>query len=254
MIYDVQKASIYKRISAYLFDAILLVILAVGCAFLLSTALRYQDRVAERDAIRADYETQYGVTFDVTSEDYEKMTEEERKAYDDAYRAFVSDPAANRADQMLINLTLIITVFGILGAYLVLELLIPLLLKNGQTLGKKIFGIGVMRVDGIRLSPFQLTVRTVLGKYTLETMLPILLVLTFFFMVMPMACFVGLILLALVQLACLFTSRFSSPIHDRIAGTVTVDLASQLIFDSVEELTAYKKRLHAEMVERAEYR
>ena len=76
----------------------------------------------------------------------------------------------------------------------------------------------------------------------------------FFFSVMPLACLVGLAMLLMVQLACLFTSRLGAPIHDKIAGTVAVDLSSQLIFDSVEELTAYKKRLHADMVEKAEYR
>ena len=42
------------------------------------------------------------------------------------------------------------------------------------------------------------------------------------------------------------------PIHDKLAGTVTVDLASQMIFDSPEALLEYKKRLHAESTERKE--
>jgi len=38
-----------------------------------------------------------------------------------------------------------------------------------------------------------------------------------------------------------------------IAGTVVVDVASQMIFESVEEMNEYKKRLHEEDVKRAPY-
>ena len=41
MYQDLQKASLWKRISAYIFDVILLVTVAVGVAFLLSTLFRY---------------------------------------------------------------------------------------------------------------------------------------------------------------------------------------------------------------------
>ena len=38
-----------------------------------------------------------------------------------------------------------------------------------------------------------------------------------------------------------------------IAGTVVVDIAHQMIFDSVEEMTEYQKRLHEEDVKHAPY-
>ena len=38
---DLQKANIWKRISAYLFDVIILGMVAVGVAFLLSSVLKY---------------------------------------------------------------------------------------------------------------------------------------------------------------------------------------------------------------------
>ena len=42
------------------------------------------------------------------------------------------------------------------------------------------------------------------------------------------------------------------PLHDLLAQTVAVDMASQLIFDSPEDLLEYKKRLHAEDAEKRE--
>ena len=46
----------------------------------------------------------------------------------------------------------------------------------------------------------------------------------------------------------LVLSRTNALIHDSIAGTVAVDMASQMIFDSQEAMLAYKKSLHAEHV------
>lgn len=254
MIYDVQKASMWKRISAYIFDVILLSIIAVGVAFILSAVLGYDAHATEREAMREAYEKEYGISFDITQDEYNEMSEEEQKNYDTAYNAFATDPEVNKKDILLINLTLIIASFGILIAYLILELLIPLKFGNGQTLGKKIFGIAVMRVDGVRITPVQLFIRTILGKYTLETMLPVLLIALFIFNFMPLLGLVGIVMIIIIQLGLIVFTRLKTPIHDMISATVTVDMASQLIFNSAEELTEYKKKLHSDTVKNSEYR
>ena len=253
MVHDLQKANMGKRISAYIFDSILLITVAVGVAALLSGLFGYDTHTAERQRLRQDYETRYGISFDVEWDSYEALPEEERQKQEEAYAAFAADPEVGRLDAMIVNLTLLILVFSLLVPYVLLELLVPLKLGNGQTLGKKIFGIGVMRVDGVRLSPFQLVVRTVIGKYTVETMLPLFLILMFMFNVMAFACLLGMTVLVATQgIFTLFSYRHT-PIHDMIAGTVAVDFASQRIFDSTEDLLAYQKRLAAEAAERADY-
>ena len=40
----------------------------------------------------------------------------------------------------------------------------------------KIFSIGVMRYDGVRVSPLLMFVRTILGKCTIETLIPLFLI------------------------------------------------------------------------------
>jgi uncharacterized RDD family membrane protein YckC len=151
-------------------------------------------------------------------------------------------------------LTILIASFSLLIAYILLEAIVPLKLKNGQTIGKKIFGIAVMRVDGDRINSLQLFIRTVLGKYTVETMIPIFLIFMLFVNYMPLFCVVGLLLVALIQIVFVATTRLRFAIHDAISGTVCVDLASQLIFDTPEELLEYKKKVHAEAAEKADYR
>lgn len=253
MMYDLQKASMWKRISAYIFDAILLGILAVGVALLLSLILGYDAYPAKVEEARSEYEELYDVSFDLTMAEYDKLTEEEQNRYDEATRAMFSDEDVIYAYSMMINLTLLITSFGVLAAYLVLELLVPALFGNGQTLGKKAFGIGVMRSDGVKLTMPILFIRTVLAKYTLETMVPILLIIMLYFGFIGGTGLLVIGALLLLQIILVAATQNHTPLHDVIAHTVTVDMASQLIFDSQADMIAYKKRLHAEEASRRDY-
>ena len=253
MIYDVQKASMWKRFSAYLLDVILLVILAVGVAFLLSSSLGYEAKLNEREEIRVGYEQEYGVDFDISKEDYDKLSESDRKKIDDAYALFIGDDEIGKIDLLLANLVLIIVSFSTLIPHIILELIVPLLFKNGQTLGKKVFGIGVVRVDSVKISNLQLFARAILGKCTIETLLTILLVLMWFFNFMPLVGMVGFFAIAILQFFCVVATRNHTALHDLLSATVCVDMSSQLIFDSPEALIQYKKELHAKEAERSAY-
>jgi len=253
MIYDIQKASILKRFSAYLLDLMLLVLVAAEIAFLLSMALNFQGTLTQRDEIKAAQEQHYGVDFDISEQDFEKLTDDEKKYIYSSYAAFASDPEVVRLDTLVFNLSLVIVTFSVLIAYLLLEFLVPILFHNGQTLGKRIFSIAVMRVDGVKISTFQLFVRTVLGKCTVGTLIPIFLVFLFLLDIMPLFCLTGFALLVIIQLICLIATRQHTPIHELMSATVSVDKTSQLIFNSVEELTEYKKQLHMQEVDKTEY-
>lgn len=249
---ELQKANMWKRISAGLFDGILLAMLAVGLAFLLSVVLGYDGHTAQLEARYAEYEARYGITLDITSADYDAMTEEERAQYDAALAAFAEDREAGYLYSLLINLTLVIITFGILLSDLILEFIVPLLFGNGQTLGKKVFGIGVMHVNALKITPQMLFIRTVLGKYTLETMIPVLLILMIFFGIIGIEGTAIILVLALVQVVLLAATRTRSAIHDLLAQSVTVDLASQMIFENAEARMNYIKNRAAEEAARAE--
>lgn len=254
MISDLQKGSIWKRISAAMFDTILLGILIVGIAYLLAVMTGYDDHNRTMTDAYAYYEEQYGVTFEMTQEQYNAMTEEERERYNTAYDALCRDDEAMYAYNMMVNLTMLISTFSILVGFLVLEFAVPLWIGNGQTLGKKIFGISLMRTDGIRINGPLLFIRTILGKFTIETMIPVLIVVMIFF---NMVGFVGtlvLVLILVLQIALLAATKTNSAIHDLLAKTVVVDHLSQRIFNDEEELIEYKKQLHAEQVARSEYK
>ncbi len=254
MITDIQKASLLKRTAAGIFDAILLCILAVGFAWLLTGLLDYNSHNAALQAGYDRYEAQYDVRFDISQEEYQTLTDAQRENYDVAYKALISDQEVVKTYNILLNMTLLITTFGILLAVMALELIVPLCLKNGQTVGKKIFGIGLVRTDGVQMNNMQLFARTILGKFTIEIMIPVYIIIMILFNsigIVGIAVLAGILLIQLIMLA---ATRTNSLIHDALAGTVAVDISSQMVFRTTEDLIAYKKKIHAEQAARSNYK
>ena len=250
---DLQKASLWKRISAAIFDGMLTALVAVGIAFLLSLVFDYDGQNEKLNAAYNRYETEYGVTFNITSEQYEAMTEEETANYDAAYEALIADEEAISTYNMVINLILLMTSVGILMGIVVMEFVVPLFFKNGQTLGKKIFGLCLMRTDGVKVNNMQLFARTVLGKFAIETMIPAYILILLYMGAADMFSLLLLASILIAQLIILAVTRNNSLIHDLLAGTVVVDYASQKIFTSTEDLIAYQKRVAAERAARQTY-
>lgn len=250
---QLQKASFWKRISAWLFDVIITGILAVGLAVALSLLLGYDGYNQTVEAAYDKYEQQYGIVFDISQEAYEALPEADRQRYDAAGDALMQDAEAMRAYSMMLNLILIIASLSILLAMLVWEFAIPVWLGSGRTLGKKIFGLCLVRQDCVKMTTLQLFARTVLGKCTVETLLPVYMLVLSVFGVMSLAGPVVLLALLGGQLLCLALTRNRCAIHDLLAGTVVVDMASQRIFDSAEDLIAYQKKIAAERAARADY-
>lgn len=253
MMDDLQKASMWKRISAFLFDVILLGITVVLFAWALSAALGFDRHYDRLNACYAQYEEAYGVSFQLSLSEYEALTDAERETLLAAYDALSADADANYAYQMMLQLSVLITSLSILLGYGALEFAVPLALKHGRTLGKRIFGLSLMQTNGVKVGAVQMFIRTFLGKYAIETMIPALILIMIYWNVIGVVGPVVLALIALLQLILLIATRTNSPIHDLMAGTVVVDYASQMIFDSREAMIAYKEKKHAEAAAIAPY-
>ncbi len=254
MIYDLQKPTIWKRLSAYLFDFIILAVLITGFATVMSSVVGFDGQLSKLEGYYTEYSKKYNIDLEISAEDFEKLSKEEQQVYADANELFQKDSRVLKAYSFIFSLTLIITAVSILLAVLTWEFIVPLFLKNGQTVGKKIFGVAVMRTNGVKITPVQLFVRSILGKYTFEIMIPVFSVIL---VVFANAGIFGIIMLAIVAIAqiisLIVTPKTRSALHDLLADTVTVDLASQLIFETEAELIKYKEEQHAKMVERATY-
>lgn len=254
---DIQKAGLWQRIAAGLLDMILLAVLATGFGTLLSAVLNYDHYLDRSEDIRAQYTQQYKLPEEVTQQMLDEMTPEEYDAYvakvDEANDAIREDAEAVRVLNMAVNLSLIIPSGGILLAMLLLQLAVPLILGNGQTVGKKVFNLCLVRTDGVKLNSLQLFTRVVLGKYAVGVM-PLVYAAILLYLNMP-----NLLLLVLAaglliaQVICFLFTRYHSLLHDKMAGTVVVDYGSQRIFKSTEDLIEYQKKLAAERSARQQY-
>ena len=248
MILNLQKASLWKRISAFLFDIILTATLIIGLAAVVSAFFNYDGYTTQLTDRYAAYEQEYGVDFDISDEDYAKLTEEEKSNYVAANEALYKDAELLRIYNLLFYMTLAIISISCFIGILVWNFLIPLLFGNGQTLGKKIFGTCVVRTNGVKATNPVLFIRAMVGSFAIETMFPLFL---FVMLCFGMIGFIGTITLLLffvLQIGVMIYTNTNSAIHDLLCDTVVVDVASQMIFDTEEERIAYIQELQKQNV------
>lgn len=253
---DLQKPGMWKRISAWLLDIILLATMVVGIWWGLNALFRYDDYLDTYTKASEFYAQKHGYDLSLTEEDVELMTEQEREEAMKKAEAVNQDMNADEevvhAWNMMVSLSLLSVTLSVFFSMLLLEFVVPLLFGNGQTLGKKVFSIAITRIDSVQIKPLQLAMRTFLGKFTVETMLPIYLV------ILAMSGYgLTMSLIALVimtaQILAPMLSRDDRALHDYIAGTMAVDIHSQRIFRTPQDLVDYKTKLHAEAVARRGY-
>lgn len=247
---DLQRAGMWKRISAFLFDLIFFSILAVLSMYLLSNITGYD---SYNETLQRGYErigSRFGIDLFISDSEYSMLDGETQKLYTLAFDELNADEETVHAYTMMMQLTLLITSAGILFSMLITEILIPVLLKDGRTVGKKIFGLAVMRTEGYRITGVALFIRSLLGKYAIEVMIPVCILLMIYFNAIGLLGALILLGILILQLVLVFSNDKHLPIHDRLADTVTVDYASQMIFDTREDMIAYKQKAYAEKIAR----
>ena len=249
----VQKASITKRISAGIIDIIAVSIIATLFAWIITLVSGYDIWNEKLEDSYSHYENLYGVTFRITEEEYYSLSDMDRENYDAAYKALLEDKDAMKAYSMVTNLMIITLSLGIFISILIWEFIIPLFIKEGRTVGSLIFGIAVMRTSGVRISHISLFIRAILGKYAIETMIPVFIIMMIFMNTIGIVGPVVLLCILLLELFCIIFTKNNQLIHCILSDTVVVDYGSQKIYSSDEELLEAKKRAAKERVERDPY-
>ena len=253
MRFELQRADFWKRISALLFDIILLGVIILSAAVGLSAALKfdhYNDYISETENALAE---QYGINLQISSDEYEALSPEERQKYNDYKGELNSNPRFLAAYTIRNNLLFVIPSVSILIGYIVTELIIPIFFKNGQTLGKKAFGLGVVHTNGVRMRGQAHFIRVIIGKCLIEVLVPFYFIMMMFLGRLGVLGIVMLVLMAGLELFSVITTKTRSTIHDLVSDTVVVDFASQMVFENADELMAYKTRIHEEMANKQEY-
>lgn len=235
--YTLNLANPWKRFAAWLLDFILLATLAVGIMWLLSIAFNF---TAENAKLYSYYE-QYGV---YTVTDGVGVFCETDAAYSNECAAkwtnFGNDASAVAQYQKIVTLTFIMLTLGVFIATTIIYLVFPLIFKNGQTIGKKVMGVALLSKDEIQVSTFQVVTRYLLGNFTVMLMLPIMLVLVAIYFNWGLILTIPGIAIELGNLVAIMATKNKQNIPDLIARTIPVDISSQIIAKTPEELSMYK--------------
>ena len=256
MRFDIQRADFWKRISAFLFDTTTVGVVILSIMTALFGIFKYDDYARIVEQVEKEYVAEYGIKEDITYEEFAALTEEEKEIYYACDEARKKDHRLIASYQMLSSLQFALPSVSILLGCLITEFAIPLFFKNGQTLGKKAFGLGVIHTNGIRMRTQAHFIRTIIGKCLIELLVPF-----WFFMMIwggKLHPTLGLGMIGLMFLLELFLVintrvRTRSTIHDLISDTVVVDFCSQMVFETVDDLMAYKTRIHEEEVRKQRY-
>lgn len=264
-VYGIEKASILKRISAYILDGILTLILAAGLIFAISEILNYDSYYEEMDAFYLEFEEENGFSYNMFSKAEDELNEKELKIKDifykeeseltDSDKAFKNEyekaieEFSNNSEvlytyNMLINLTLLMTTISVLVSILIIEFIIPLIFKDGQTIGKKCFGICLVKNNCVKINNMMLFIRALLGKFTIETMVPLYIIILIVFGGAGMTGAIVLFLILVIQLILIIATKNNLLIHDLMAGTVVVDKTSQIMFATEDELIKFKQEFY----------
>ncbi len=256
---SLQKASFLKRISAYIFDMLIAVMIAVALAGVFSIAFGYDSLNIKMYEVQYHYYVEeYNIPMPVskgdfetipdeekinyiTYETYDALSEEEKAVYEQASAAITADPTMQALQSKQFTMSFAIISLGVFCSHFLWYFILPLWFKNGQTLGKKCFGLAVMRTNCVKISNPVLFVRSMLGLYAMETMAPILLFLMIYFGALGIVGTITILGIFILQIVVMIVTQTNSCIHDLLSDTVVVDMASQQIFDTQEDLIAYQE-------------
>ena len=278
--FELKKIGIVRRASALLLDMILLVVLTTGFMFIISLicdysheqnlSIKYYNEWEDyREKYVEDVATYYNFVYEKTDSGYKiskdgassnlnevmsalsnsKGEDAATKTAYEAYTKLTPVEQVNMQYEYVYNLLFMMISIGVLLSYIVLEFIIPIILKNGQTVGKKVFSICLVRPNCVKITKLSLFARTILGKYAIETMFPILLVFLFLFGGLGILAIILFAAITLLNIILFFALKNRTPIHDLVAYTVAADMRVQMIFRTEDELVQKKAEAQKEIVE-----
>lgn len=230
-IYTPRNASLVKRAASFLLDVILLMIAFVGFLFLFSAVFNYDEINNALDKIYLDY----GVMIPNESTEGYKFCNIEEESCLQAMQLLDKEPTFQQLFIQRQRILIIMPVLSILLALLIFSFIIPLILKNGQTIGKKLFQIGYVSKSEVRIRPIQLFIKFLFGEFIINGVMCILGLYYIFWG----NGFVGIFLIFAVligNVVCFGLTKNKTFLADGLANMFPIDMQEQMLFDTIEEL------------------
>ena len=172
------KKTVYKpilpktinRAAALILDAVLLLVLFTGILYIISLIADFDAHYA---LLQEEYKKVGYLIFDPESKEFVTIT------MDNPNYNHVID-LINENEVLLTELAFVnrfsvnAPLIGIAISLFVLEFIVPLILKNGQTIGMKFFKIALISKNNLAITNTQLFARCVIGKIAILGVIPVL--------------------------------------------------------------------------------
>ncbi len=245
MAFNLQKANFWKRISAFMFDIVLTLVIALAIMIGMHAILKVDAKIEKLNNYRAEFAEKIDLDLDLSNEEYEKLPEAEKQAREEKFKELEKmlweDKDVRNLNSEIITNVSVSVITSLLIGKTVWYFVIPLFFKHGRTLGKKIFGLAVVRTNGVKLTNPILFVRSLIGLYAIETMFPLTLLFMTLFGSLGIVGPITIGLFAILQIFVMIYTKTNSCIHDLLTDSVVVDMASQQIFETQDERTEFDK-------------
>ena len=247
-IYTPKTPKTIKRLAAWFIDIILIIVVATGIALLTSAIYgydSYNNKCYQKEIEYGIYvedpkgefsfeDKTYTICYEVTGISDAEATARYEKLYQDVeYKEAYSKRSVGQV---------VITTCGIVASLTIFELIVPLILKHGRTIGMKFFDIGYVTDEGIDVGFKSVFIRFLFGKLVVGALIPYsgimlaLLMPTYYTIVG----FVALFGVIGINILLLLTTPEKRGIHDYIAKCIPVDNSCQIYFKTLEELAKAK--------------
>lgn len=265
--YEIRQAKMSKRICAFFVDLFIFVIIFSLSMLICNSFMDYKDSKAIYDEKCLEYNlvvekvNEEGETYAASwtiydfllsdfasagckvekEEDIKEISEECQKEFNDFLtkqnEEFGKDKVALDAYESVVNYRVSFFVISSFLPLLLINFVFPLIFKNGQTLGKKLFKLGLVNKDGVRARTTNIITRFLIGIFAFEV-LPLMIYLAVS-NVYTICLLIGLAVTFVNFILFIFTNSHKM-IHDVVGGTIVVDLHTTIIFDSIEEKNRIK--------------
>ena len=260
-IYTPKTPKTIKRLAAGFIDLILIIVVATGVALLTSVIygydnynqtcyqkeIQYEIYVEDPKGETIIDDKTYTICYEVEGVSKEEASKRYEELYKDLeYREAYTKRSAGQV---------IIITSGIIVSLTIFELIVPLILKHGRTVGMRFFDIGYVTDEGIEVNFKTLFVRFLFGKLVVGALIPYSGVMLAFLMPTQYTIvgFVAIFGVIGLNLLLLFTTPEKRGIHDYIAKCIPCDNSCQIYFKTVEELNRAKAEENRNKTEKNRY-
>ncbi len=232
LVYKPKYAKYILRIAAFVLDFILFLVLLTGVLFLLMKIFNfdYYYNILDDEYKRIGYKI-----YDEASKSYHYISENAPN-FNEVIEKYKNSEIIKEYSYKVNRLVLNVPIISIFISMLVFELIIPLIFRNGQTIGMKCFHIALLSKSNIKIKPIQVFIRFLFGKTILMAIIPYMCL--FYSLFNATGGLFGTIIIALIyiiNIVLLFKGNHAS-LSDVIASVYPVDSQQTIFYDNEEEL------------------